>query len=90
MTDKKINGVSIRGKIRGKVYDENKMSDIVNYQFDDLKGNFVDHYGIERNIYDYQYLYITHEILEDVFNEIYQLGVQEGKNKNNKKLTNKT
>lgn len=86
---KKVNGNSIRGKIRGKLYDEDKMSDILDYQFDEIKGSFIDNYNISRNIYDYQYLYITHDILEDIFQEIFQLGINFEKNKNKSKKQQK-
>lgn len=89
MIEKKLDGISIRGRFRGKVYDCDKMVDLIDYNFNDLKGDFIDHYGEKRNIYDFQYMYITKEVLEDIFKEIYELGIQEGKNKNNKKLIKK-
>ena len=75
---KKVKNIPIRGKFRGKLFDEDKMSDIFDYTFDEIKGKFKDNYGIERNIYDYQYLYITNDILEDILKEVYENGLSNG------------
>ena len=77
--EKVIDGRSIKGRIRGKIFDQDQMVEIINYEFNEPKGKFVDHLGEERNIYDFQYMYIEQKILLDILQHVYNQGKEQGR-----------
>lgn len=76
--------------IRGKVFEEDMIVDIYDFEINDLKDNVFKSTYKNRDfcIDDFHYLILYREVLKDIYKEAYQQGFKDGKklvkNKNNK------
>lgn len=82
----------MKNPVRGKIFDNDQMVDIPEFDFsEDINGKMIDNHNTERNVNDFHYLILYREAFKDILQDVYNIGFNDGKNKNklNKNLTNK-
>lgn len=75
----KVKKYPMTSPIRGKIFDEDKMVDIIDFDYESLNNHyFIDHYKTRREINDFFYLILYREVLIDLLKASYEHGYKEG------------